>query len=448
MVVSARLLMLTASLGALTLSTTSCMSAAPPTATPPASWTPVDGSTGQITDVAELGRLAEQFPNSASLQRRILGAVLRAQNADAARGALQRLADMGYALRADSIASLAPRIGEAAAALAEERAMRARQPFGTSAVVATIGPQHRLIEGLAWDTKRQRLFVSSVVDRALLVMDGNRGRKIAAVEAGSLFGLAIDEPRRILWIGSGAVDPTPEPATAFRGLIGYHLDREQVVARIAAPANAQAPADLAIGPEGSVYVSDSLGGAIYALRPGAAAMETLVAAGALSSPQGIAAHPDGRRLYVADYDYGIAIVDIASGVVRRLAARVPMMLDGVDGLLWDDGYLVAIQNGTDPRRILRIALDSSGTHATTFSVIEQANPQWGEPTIGQIVGHELMYVSDPQWERFGPGGKLIGIEALRPNRVRIVPLRGGDEPARAEPSQPLRCHEIASHFPR
>lgn len=131
---------------------------------------------------------------------------------------------------------------------------------------------------------------------------------------------------------------------------------------------------------------------------------------------------------MSDYSYGIAIVDLATGAVGRLAASTPMMLDGTDGLYWFEDGLVAIQNGTSPMRIVRIHLDVTGNAAAGLTVVEANRPDWGEPTIGQINGKDLIYVSDPQWDRFGPGGAIKGDGPLRPNRIRVTPLRDDPTP--------------------
>jgi sugar lactone lactonase YvrE len=362
---------------------------------PAAPWRPVDASTGRITDLAGLTAHAADFPDSASVQRRLLSAALRENEATVARAALQSLEAMGYALSAAAFDALAPLIGQAEAKAAQLRAETLREPVGASAVIAQIPPEHRLVEGVAWDAATERLFLSSVVDRRLLVLDGIRAGPIDGAETGSMFGLAIDSERRLLWSAAGTVEQTPSPGSAFSGLVAIHLDRLEQVRRIRSP-DGVSLSNIAVAPDGTVYVDDSNGGGVFRFVPGADALETLVEPGtALRSPQGIALHPDGRRLYIGDYSYGIAIVDLATRTVGRLAATSPLMLDGVDGLYWLDGGLVAIQNGTNPMRIVRIAIDPSGTRANGLTVVEANNPEWGEPTIGQMAGNQLIYVSDP-----------------------------------------------------
>ena len=328
---------------------------------------------------------------------------------------------MGYVFAPATLERIAAVAGAAAVAEAADLMEPHRRPITASRPLATVPTTHRLVEGLAFDPLRDRLFVSSVVDRQLLRRHEDGWTPVEGLEPGSLFGLAFDAARDRLWVASGRVDQTPNPETAFRGLIAIDAETLRVVGRVPAPEGG-APADITVAPDGTVFASDPQRGALYRLAPGTERIEALVPPGRLRSPQGIAVVEGGRRLYVADYSYGIAIVDTQTGEVTRLAGEGPMMLSGIDGLFLHDGALIAIQNGVEPRRILRIALDPTGTRAVAVEPIERGHPEWGEPTLGQIVDGGLLYVSDAQWERFGAGGALVGEAPLRPTVLRRLPL--------------------------
>ena len=134
--------------------------------------------------------------------------------------------------------------------------------------------------------------------------------------------------------------------------------------------------------------------------------------------------PDGRQLIVADYAQGLFRIDLASGAVEPLRPSEPAMLEGIDGLVLYRGRLIAIQNGSLPRRILAISLDREARAITSIEVLERAHSEWGEPTLGTIDGDRLIYVADAQWERFGAGGALQGEGALRPTTIRALPIPG------------------------
>ena len=291
----------------------------------------------------------------------------------------------------------------------------------SSRLFATVPAGGRLIEGVAWDGDRRRLFASSVVGRELLYGDGETWRAVPRFNAGSLFGIAIDAPRRLLWVASGVVEQTPSPETAFRGLIALSLDDFSEVYRLAAPGDGS-PADIAVAADGTVYAADPVRGVIWRVGLGDGGMTVLVPPGHFANPQGMVASTDRRRLYVADYLYGVAVVDTNDGSVSRLPSEVTTMLDGIDGLMPWRGGLLAIQNGTSPRRMLHLTLSRDGRRITAVRVIESAHPEWGEPTLGVVMGGSLLYVADAQWERYGAGGTVTAGGPTRPTAIRAARL--------------------------
>ena len=133
-----------------------------------------------------------------------------------------------------------------------------------------------------------------------------------------MLGLALDPERRILWATTEGLPQARGLPAADRGraaVLQYDLDSGRQLRRYDLPDDGQRhePGDIALGPGGDLYVSDGGFGAVYVARPAGSGLETLVERGAFfASPQGPAATPDGRRLFVADYARGIGVVDLAS----------------------------------------------------------------------------------------------------------------------------------------
>jgi hypothetical protein len=176
--------------------------------------------------------------------------------------------------------------------------------------------------------------------------------------------------------------------------------------------------------DGTIYVSDGLKGGVYRCAPGCTILSALVQPGGpIRSPQGMAPTRDGKALLVASYGQGLARVDLATGRVSWLSGKAPLMLDGIDGLVRGETGLVAIQNGTSPRRIIHVRLDEAETAIEGIEVLERANPAWGEPTLGALVGNAFVYVADGQWEAWGEGGKVRDGQTPRATRLRTLPLR-------------------------
>lgn len=384
----------------------------------PAPWEPA-----RILAASDQASALERFPDSASALRRRIAAAHGAGDSARVRSATGRLADIGYALSPQSLDQIAGHFGAEALAALSARFEANRTPVGASRWVDAVPAERHLIEGIARDPRTGRLFAASVVGRELLVRDSGGWRPVAGIEGGSLFGMVVDPVRRRLWVASGALDQTPSPQTAFRGLIAIDLDTLTVAQRLPT-GGPGSPGDIAIAADGTLYASDPIGGALFRVRPGETGLSILVPPGRLRSPQGLVLSGDGRRLYVADYAYGIGIVELATGAVTRLMPRVPAMLDGIDGLLADGDDLVAIQNGVSPRRIVRLRL-AGGCEVAGLDVLERATPEWGEPTLGTISDGQLVYVADAQWERYGPAGVLVGDAPVRPTAIRALPLAAG-----------------------
>jgi hypothetical protein len=90
---------------------------------------------------------------------------------------------------------------------------------------------------------------------------------------------------------------------------------------------------------------------------------------------------------------------------------------GIDGLYSVDGTLIGIQNGITPHRVARFALSGDGRRVVSVRVLERARPDYAEPTLGVVVGKDLFYVANSQWERFGDDGTIEAPDELRPPLV-------------------------------
>jgi hypothetical protein len=406
------------------LAAASCAAGEPP------EWRKVDASTGRIADVPGLERLAIDFPDSASVRRRLLVAYLDAGMTDAGLQVAVELVRDGYVFTPetrDRLLSLGPTEAQKAALAWQEVNSHA---WGTSTLVATVPAEFELVESAWRDPASGDLFATTVVSRALIVSrGGGPWSRLPLRETGSLTGMAYDEAARLLWVASGVFEQTPQPETAFHGLIAVDPESGEERRRIAAGADAT-PGDIAIGRAGEIYASDPLSGAIYLGRPDASHLELLVAPGTFRSPQGLAPLADGRSLVISDYGYGLALLDIAGGRVRRVAVDASLTIDGVDGLWRVGDRLVAIQNGSRPMHVLELA--STPTFETVQAGLyrETATPAWTEPVGGTIVGNELVYVATGQWDRFGAGGATVPERPPLPTEIRTVKVGEESPPGR------------------
>lgn len=273
-----------------------------------------------------------------------------------------------------------------------------------------------LAEDVAYDAKRARYLVSSIQQRRVLAVDARHGHitPFCAPGAGGLwgaYGLALDARRGLLWVSTSAGAECDSFAVADSGrtaLMAFDLTSAKAVRRVelARTAERQMLGDLTLGPDGTVYASESLGGAVYALAPGSDTLTRLVAPGVFRSPQQPALSADGRLLYVADYSRGIGFVDLRSRATGYLPKPYDLASGGCDGLIRHGDRLIAVQNGTSPHRILELALSLDGRGITGWRVLEQASARMGEPTHGLVVGRDYVWLADSGWDRVGDDGRL------------------------------------------
>lgn len=360
--------------------------------------------------------LAAAFPESAALLRRQIGALIEGGKEAEARAALERLAALGYALspagQEQTAKFLTPAVRERFAANAAA--------IGNPATRARVPASFGLVEG-AVRTPAGWVASSVTGQNLLLSRDGQRWRSFDATGMASFSGLTVDPRSGLVWASAGQFEQTPKPANTFSGLVLVDPRRGRIVRKVAAPAGV-VPSDITIGPDGTLFVSDPVGGSVWQARPGASELAPLVAPGLLRSPQGLALSQDRKRLYVSDYGSGIAVVDLAGGTVMRLAADTPMMLDGIDGLIRYGNELIAIQNGTRPMRIVSIRLSADGKRAAAMRILMQRLPGGGEPTTGQVRGGQLHYVANARWDLYGQSGALAKDAVPGATEVHSLPL--------------------------
>lgn len=82
------------------------------------------------------------------------------------------------------------------------------------------------------------------------------------------------------------------------------------------------PVGLAVGPNGDVYVTDSLLGAVFVLKPGADFASRLILGAALRQPTGISFDAAGKQLFVSDtYEHVIKVFTPDGAYINTIGRR-------------------------------------------------------------------------------------------------------------------------------
>jgi hypothetical protein len=136
---------------------------------------------------------------------------------------------------------------------------------------------------------------------------------------------------------------------------------------------------------------------------------------------------DGKRLFVADYTMGIAVIDLSSaggGKVSYLPHPENVAVVALDGLYLSGDSLIGIQNGTDPVRILRLRLNAAQTEITGAQVVEQASERMGDPTHAAAADGWFYVAANVGWSKVDDNtGKLKPGEKFTPPVLLRFPAR-------------------------
>lgn len=347
----------------------------------------------------------------------IAAARLSAQLADTAGTAhwLGVLAELGAAVAIDERPDLASLAGAPALTQVVAKLRSNGTPLARSKPIVTDLAADFYPEGIDFDPIGNRFLVASVRLRTIASVAPN-GRSapflLGADSADAVLGVRVDGRRDLVWATTRGLpqqqgfDSTRAPTAR---VIAVRRSTGTIVATAALPDDGKPHwlGDLVVDHQnGDVYLSDSESPVIFraSLRDGRIVVDEFARHRYFRSLQGLAIDPKSRRLYVADYSHGLMTIGLGDRQVRYLPPPAGATALGIDGLSWQDGALLAVQNGVAPPRVVRIMFDQQGAIAA-IAVVDRHLPQADEPTIGTIANGHFVYVGNSQWEKYDDSGK-------------------------------------------
>jgi tetratricopeptide (TPR) repeat protein len=296
-----------------------------------------------------------------------------------------------------------------------------RSQVGDAAHAFTVHEKGLVPESVAYDPAAKVFYLSSVYRRKILRV-GTKGEvtDFATEREGlwSVMGMKVDAARRSLWVCTAAQPQMSNYDARERGRSGlfkFDLRTGKLAGKymLADDSKQHWLGDLAINSRGDVYTTDSLTPALYVLRLGAERLEPVLEGEPFVSPQGLDFTSDEKRLFVADYAKGVFVVDL---LTKRYAPLVPAQdstMLGIDGLYFYRGGLVAVQNGVNPQRVVRLFLSKDLSRVERFQTVAANDPAFDEPTLGVLVRSQFYFIANSQWGALDEQGRLAPEEKLK-----------------------------------
>jgi hypothetical protein len=339
------------------------------------------------------------------------------------------LAAMGDELDTGMVSRYGALAGSGAVSALRTAHALATRDVGAPTFVARLPDADMISEDIAWDARGARFLVSSVHHGGIYAVANGRATTLVGPRADStwgMFALGVDSARGALWVTTAALSIAAgySPADSGRSaLLKFDVRTGALRGRYVAPdSGAHVLGDLVLDSSGAVYVSDGVGGGVYALEPRHDFLRVLVPRGTFLSPQTPALSRDAATLFVPDYGIGIAAVNIASGSVTWLTHPDSLALTGIDGMRLVGRDLVVVQNGLEPNRIMRLTLDPSMRRVVRATAIARGAPA-RSLTHAAVVGDWLYFITKSGWERAADDGTMTAAasatDAPAIMRVRI-----------------------------
>jgi hypothetical protein len=218
----------------------------------------------------------------------------------------------------------------------------------------------------------------------------------------AVLGIRLDEKRNILWACSS---PLPEmknfDSTQTAALFKYDMSTGKLLGKYQTTEKTNAVfGDLMISSRGIVFISDSRNNTIFTLDENTQKLIPWFTSSELWSLQGITFSGDERHVFIADYIKGIFRLDVETKELLLLKNTQEVSLKSIDGMLWYNNSLIAIQNGTNPMRVTRYYLNAALTAISRFTIIDRGHPAFNEPTNGCITNDTFYYIANSQWSAY------------------------------------------------
>lgn len=216
-------------------------------------------------------------------------------------------------------------------------------PAARSHVIATLPDTTFWPEGVDYDPRTGRYYVASVRHRTIAEVDAHgKVRELWPRDRsgmGALLGVRVDTARGVLWATTSGIrqmEGYVAGDSAIAALLRIRIADGAIERRWDVPPTARGHVlgDLAVAPNGDVYVTDSFEPVVYRLRRGRETLERIESP-LFRSLQGVAPTPDGRSVFLTDYSRGLLVLDVGSGAVTRLDDAPEFSSRGCDGIVLD-----------------------------------------------------------------------------------------------------------------
>ena len=284
--------------------------------------------------------------------------------------------------------------------------------------VAKISDPEFFPEGVAYDPKGKQLFIASMRDGRIwrLSLSGKQ-RPFNAGEAIPRLGLTINPKGELCTVETNGFLKAAESKRINR-LRCFTINSGQPARSVMVP-DADQLNDLVFTADGTAYLSDSGGGAIWKIDSDdkvSKFQDGVAAANGLTL--------DGKGNLYIGHATGIARLGLDGKTgVGRIPNRTKQTVGAIDGLYWQNGKLYGVQNATNAGRLIAISLDAEGEISAVDTLLSHHHPDMAEPTTAALDEKQIYLLATTNVTRVQPDGSIKDQDRKTPAVIVAVPIK-------------------------
>jgi hypothetical protein len=294
------------------------------------------------------------------------------------------------------------------------------QPIIHSDTAYVIKDRNLHLESIASGAKKGVFYLSSIHKRKILRVD-EKGNitdftKSSANGMTSVLGIKIDKSKKILWACSS---PMPEmenyDSNSISSVFKFDIKTGKLLEKYTPDPSMKNSVfgDLILNKKGEAFISDTQTNTIFKVNESIKNLEAYFTSKEFWNIQGITFSDDETYLFIADYIKGLFRLNTQTKELVPLIREPFASLKAIDGLIWYQNSLIAIQNGITPMRVTRYFLNPALDKITRFEIIDRDHPSFNEPTNGCLIDNMLYYVSNSQWGGYDEKHQLKPVDQLQ-----------------------------------
>ncbi|RKR05246.1 hypothetical protein C8C83_4585 [Flavobacterium sp. 90] len=223
----------------------------------------------------------------------------------------------------------------------------------------------------------------------------------------SVFAIKADYKEKFLWITCSAIPEMKGFSKELEGkseILKIDITTRKLVKRYTIEGN-HVFGDLVVTKNNDVYISDSAESIIYKIENECLILWKDLRREAFNL-QGITFNKDESKFFIADYLKGILVIDIKNQKENWIEFPIDASKKGIDGLVFYNNSLIAIQNGVVPIRIVRYKLNESQTKIIDFTILDNNRQVFNEPTLATLVKNKIYFFANSPWEFYDKNFQL------------------------------------------